>query len=97
MWELPAGKLLARLAHQEQVDAIRFSPEQNALGTLSGGLVYVWSFPTSELISQLPDAGRVTDFEFSRDGRHLLTGTSDGIAAMWCGRRRICAPKRANG
>ena len=83
VWELPAGKLLARLAHQEQVDAIRFSPEQNALGTLSGGLVYVWSFPTGELISQLADAGRVTDFEFSRDGRYLLTGTADGIAAMW--------------
>ncbi len=83
VWELPTGKLALGLTHQAQVDGIRFSVEQNAIATLSGGIVYVWSSSTGELVTQVADAARVTDFDVSRDGQHLLTGTADGVATLW--------------
>jgi WD40 repeat protein len=83
VWELPIGKLKARLAHEEEIDAIRFTSEPDTLATLSAGRVYVWNLATGQLLSQLAEAGNVRDLSFSPDGRHLLTGSADGTAALW--------------
>jgi WD40 repeat protein len=83
VWELPSGTLGARLAHQAEVDALTFSSDATAVATLSGGTVYVWQLATGELMTQISEAGRITDVEFSRDGRQVLTGTADGVAALW--------------
>jgi WD40 repeat protein len=83
VWELPTGKLKARLTHEEEIDAIRFSSEPDTLATLSAGRVYVWNLATSELLSQVTEASHIRDLRFSPDGRHLLTGSADGTAALW--------------
>jgi WD40 repeat protein len=83
VWELPSGTPGAHLAHQAEVDALKFSSDATAVATLSAGTVYVWKLATGELMTQIAEAGRITDVEFSRDGRQLLTGTADGVAALW--------------
>jgi WD40 repeat protein len=83
VWELPAGNLRARLSHEAEIRAIRFSSEEHIIGTVSAGPVYVWNLSTGELMTQLAGAGRIGDFKFSPDGRHLLTGGTDGVAALW--------------
>jgi WD40 repeat protein len=82
-WALPAGKLTARLSHEEDVSAIRFSADGKVLATVSEGRVYAWNASTGELLSQLAEAGYVRDARFSPDGRYLLTGSADGTAAVW--------------
>jgi WD40 repeat protein len=83
VWELPSGRLAARLAHQADIDALEFSSDATAVATLSGGSVYVWQLSTGELMTQIAEAGRITDLQFSGDGRQLLTGATDGVATLW--------------
>jgi WD40 repeat protein len=83
VWDVPAGNLRARLPHEENVLGIRVNPKDGVLATLSAGLVYVWNPSTGELLTQLAAAGRVVDFKFTPDGRRLLTGNDEGIAALW--------------
>jgi len=83
MWEVPTGNLKARLPHEDNIDGIRIAPMDGVLATLSAGLVYVWNLSTGELMTQLAAAGRIVDFKFTPDGRRLLTGNDEGIAALW--------------
>ncbi len=83
VWDWAAGKLRARLLHEDEISKIRFSEDSAVLATVSAGHVYVWDYLTGELLSQLADAGYVRDLRLSRDGRYLLTGGSDGTAAIW--------------
>ena len=83
VWEVPTGKPVARFAHESEIDAVRFNPRLGVLATLSAFRVYVWNISTGELMTQLADAGDVRVVEFSRDGRYLLTGSTDGTAALW--------------
>jgi WD40 repeat protein len=83
VWDWAAGKLRARLLHEDEISKITFSEQSTVLATASDGRVYVWDYSTGELQSQLADAGYVRDLRFSRDGRYLLTGGADGTAAIW--------------
>lgn len=83
IWELPAGMLKARLKHEREVQALRFSNEENIVATISVGRVYVWDYSTGKVLSQLPDVGYVKDAQFSPNGRSLLTGSADGTAVVW--------------
>lgn len=83
VWDWAAGKLRARLFHEDEISKIRFCEGSTVLAAVSAGRVYVWDYSTGELLSQLADAGYVRDLRFSRDGRYILTGGSDGTAAIW--------------
>jgi WD40 repeat protein len=83
VWDVLAGTLKVRLAHERTVDAMRLSAEPNVLATESGGRVWVWNYSTGELLSQLTDAGYVRDIRFSLDGTQLLTGSTDNTAVLW--------------
>jgi len=83
VWDWANQKLVSRLAHEEEINQIRFSSQSPVLATISANRVHVWDFQTGGLLSQLTDAGNVRDLRFSPDGHHLLTGSADGTAAMW--------------
>lgn len=83
IWELPGGMLKARLKHEREVQALRFSTEESIVATISEGHVYIWDYSTGKVVSQLPDAGYVKDVRFNPNGRSVLTGSVDGTAVVW--------------
>jgi WD40 repeat protein len=83
VWDWAGGRLLARLVHEAGISKVRFSAGSPTLATVSAGRVYIWDYSTGALLSELDDAGYVRDVQFSRHGRYVLTGSTDGTAAMW--------------
>jgi len=75
--------LLAQLLHDDDISRVRFSVTTPTLAALSAGRAYIWDYSAGVLLSELDDAGYVRDLQFSRDGRYVLTGSSDGTAAIW--------------
>ncbi len=83
VFDLPAGTLRTTLRHEQDIQALRISPEQNILATLASGSVYVWNYSTGQLLSQITGDGNLKDVRFGGDGRYLLTGSRDHTAVLW--------------
>ena len=82
VFDLPTGNLRAVLGHEEELQAIRFSPESKILATLSHGTANIWNYATGELLSRI-SAGYVRDVRFAREGRYIITGSNDRTAVAW--------------
>jgi WD40 repeat protein len=82
VFDLPTGNLRAVLGHEEELQAIRFSPESKILATLSHGIANIWNYATGELLSRI-SAGYVRDVRFAREGRYIITGSNDRTAVAW--------------
>jgi len=85
VWDAAHGRLLARLPHEQDIYKLRRSSQAGILATQSNGVIGIWNFVTGKLLGQYSDSEELTDFQLSRDGRHLLTGNRKGeiSLALW--------------
>jgi WD40 repeat protein len=85
LWDLPEGKLKAKLPHDNFISAVLFSPDNKQVVTTGwDGAVRVWDVETGKMLADLRHEGRAGKAEFSPNGRLLATaGFEDGSARIW--------------
>ena len=76
VWEMPSGRLLATLEHDDYISSVSFSPD----GTLLATDEAVWEVHSGKLLATL---GSVNAVAFSPDGTLLATASSDDTAKVW--------------
>jgi WD40 repeat protein len=70
LWELPSGKLRARLkGHVTGIVQVLFSPDGKTLATCGYDTVKLWNMATEQEIASLPTRGTLREICFSPDGR----------------------------
>lgn len=86
-----------RLAHEQPVRAVKFSPDGTYIATASNdGFAYIWPFEPSapqdsdnvqvmshDMATRLEIGNVVTDIDISPDAKHVLTGSADGGVQLW--------------
>jgi WD40 repeat protein len=82
------GQELARLAHQEWVQAVAFSPDGRWLATAAGnppgtGKVHLWEAATGQAVVERAYDNWVNSIAFSPDGRWLANGGGDRLVRIW--------------
>ncbi len=81
LWDLPTGKRIATLPHQQRVNSVAFAPSGKFVVTGSADrTAQRWDARTGKPVGALlrhPHAVNVV--RFTPDGRSLVTGGSDGI------------------
>jgi WD40 repeat protein len=75
---LDGRRLLGPLTHGTDVAAGCFSPNGKRFATLAGNDVYLWDFPTGNLVALLPHESTASHAEFSPTGNLLITTCTDG-------------------
>jgi WD40 repeat protein len=96
LWDADTGQPLATLPHPEAASCLAFSPDGKRLVTGCGidvwslgqrrghGEAHVWDVATGQPVGPpLRHAAAVSAVAFSPDGKHLLTGSQDGVARLW--------------
>jgi WD40 repeat protein len=68
---------------RKPVDAVSISPDGGLVATGDGRQAQVWKTAEGERLASLLHGGVVTDVQFSRDGRRLVTASADGTARVW--------------
>lgn len=85
LWEIPRGKLLARLEGAGEVDAIAFAPNGKTL--LSAGrdrLVRLWELEAGKPARVFQGhTDRIRCVAFSTDGKHAVSGGDDRSLRVW--------------
>jgi WD40 repeat protein len=81
IWEVPSGKLLARLEHGSLVNAVLLANDGNYLATrgetkAGKPAVRLWSAPGGKLITQIPQADGA--IAFSPDSKRFAVATTVG-------------------
>jgi WD40 repeat protein len=83
------------LENNKIVNAVKFSPDGKFLATASGdwdglwggdmtpGDVRIWRIPSGEPFTQISHPYTVWDVEFSPDGKHIASSSSDGKLRIW--------------
>ncbi len=79
--DLKRGEAAVRLT-RSAVSSVSFDGTGTRLGAASRGTAVLWSTATGRRTGRIEVPG-VTSVSFSRDGTALLTGGSDGAAAIW--------------
>jgi len=75
---------LARMAHEDGVRAMAFSPDGRWLATTSDDrTARVWDPATGREVARMAHDDMVWAVAFSPDGRWLATGSADGTARVW--------------
>jgi WD40 repeat protein len=81
---MPDGFPLFPLQHQQEIVAIRFSPDSQYIATASEDqTVKIWETATGHLISTLTHQASVHTIAFSPDGMYLATGCGNGVVSAW--------------
>jgi WD40 repeat protein len=83
-WEVATGKVVSSLQKSEQ--RIALSPNGEILASYDpfGPVVQLWEVATGKQMRALPPhPGGCRNLVFSPDGRHLATGSRDGMARIW--------------
>ena len=85
LWDLPDGKLRAKLDHNDFVSEAVFRPNSKQVVTTGwDGAVRVWDTDTGKMVAEMHHDGRVGTAAFSPDGTLLATaGFEDGSARVW--------------
>ncbi|MCR9294453.1 MAG: WD40 repeat domain-containing protein [bacterium] len=61
-----------------------FSPDGRALAACSGGEVRILELATGALMRAITvSQNRISDLAWTKDGKHLLVGSTDGQASLW--------------
>jgi len=68
-----------------RVDLVCFSPSGSRIVTGSWNTIQIWDVSTGQAIMTLRDANmcNVNSLCFSRDGRHFVSGSDDGVVRVW--------------
>jgi WD40 repeat protein len=82
-WEIPPGKHRFSLRASGDIDAIVPDPSSASCATITQGRLTVWDAATGARLAQLPDTGYLRAAAFSPDGRYLLAGYDERVAALW--------------
>ncbi len=82
-WEIPTGKRLSSITASSDIDQIIPDPSSTSFATITHGRLTVWDAVTGARLAQLPDTGYLRAAAFSPDGRYLLTGYDEHVAALW--------------
>jgi WD40 repeat protein len=84
LWEIPAGRPLARMIHGNNVTSVTFNRDGTLVATASAdAAARVWDAATGQQISVVPHPSEVTAVAFSHDGRYLGTTSRDQVARVW--------------
>lgn len=84
VWDLEHATALTPYRHDAPVQVIALSSDRELLATGSGHAVQVWALHPPRRIDELPHPSAVTSIDFSDDGSHIITGsTQDAIARVW--------------
>jgi WD40 repeat protein len=87
IWDLDTGKQLVRFPGGDYISQwVKFTPY--AVHVISGGVystVRIWNSHTGAQVAELGDkgAGRVESVAVSKDGRKVITGSSDETVRVW--------------
>jgi WD40 repeat protein len=77
-------ELLALVAHDRSVNALRLTPDGRCSVTASSdGTVVVWPFEDGHAPVMLPGGSRVNDVAISPDGTQLISASSDATLRLW--------------
>jgi WD40 repeat protein len=86
LYDVDAGKELARIPVPETLSAAAFAPDGRTLATgdWSHGTVRLWNIATGQEKQTLPGhRGRVLSLAFTADGKRLISGSADTTALVW--------------
>jgi uncharacterized delta-60 repeat protein len=75
---------IAKLEHNDSVNAVAFSPDGKTLATGSyDNTARLWDVETGKQLKRLEHDGSVNIVAFSTDGKTLATGSSDNTSCTW--------------
>ena len=85
LWNVSTQTEVATLRHDEDVEALAFSPDGEFLAAGDGeGSVKIWDVQKRDVIAQLQgDTVRIYALDFSPDGRTLASAGYDGFIKLW--------------
>lgn len=83
VWRIADGRRVAQLPHDEEIRTLRLDPTGDAVATRVGNRIRLWQVETGIPLGEIVPPGGASDFVFSADGRHLITGSDDGRLVRW--------------
>lgn len=87
IWKADDGTLLQKLTHPASVTQVEFHPVNSAilLTASTNKQAQLWDWKTQRMVLELTNrhAGPVRAASFSRDGRFIATGSTDGNVQLW--------------
>lgn len=90
VWRVPTGRLAFRTGGPDASSALAFAPGgEHILAPTLTGTAAVWTIGRRRPVTVLlGHTGQVDAVDYSRDGRLLATGATDGTARIWDSRGR---------
>lgn len=83
LWSLSTGKLLGATQQKQRITKFDFTPGGDLVTTSANGL-FTWDSRTGgSLGPAISHESPVTSFDFSLDGKLLVTGTEYGLVRIW--------------
>jgi WD40 repeat protein len=88
LWDAATGKELARLTHEDNINASDFSPDGAKIVTASGSAARLWDAAGGRELARLAHENWVSAAAFSPDGGRIVTASGDpfggkGEARLW--------------
>ena len=84
LWDIAEGKLVAKLVHEDWVNAVALSPDGQWVATASNdNTARVWDATTGREVARLVHEKVVNDVIFSPDSEWVATASGDSTARLW--------------
>src|SRR5262245_23123418 len=91
LWDAKTGKAIRQFTAQglDEINGLAFSPDGRII--VAGGFSQkstetfapIWEVETGKEMLRLPLPSMVYTVSFSRDGKYVLTGGSEGVSQLW--------------